>query len=167
MLPPDLDTEQSIYPDFIAGSLSERSLKFEIPVELGSSRLVTVIDDGSIAGSSDQAPPVKLTTLPPLLLHVFLPPEYPLHQPPRILSLRATHSWLPHINLVQFQLVDTWKAGNTTLYDWIEYLRTGEFFDAVGLLQPNKELIQCVYFAVDVRLIDVGMKGYPIQLPTC
>jgi E3 ubiquitin-protein ligase RNF14 len=130
-----------------------------------------VIDDGSIAGSLEQrtqAPPVKLTTLPPLLLHVFLPPEYPLRQPPRILSLRATHSWLPHISIVQSQLVGTWKAGSTILYDWIEYLRTGEFFDAVGLLQPpNDELIQCVSLAEDLQYIDAGMKGYPIQLPTC
>lgn len=76
---------------------------------------------------------VSLNSLPPLLLEIILPPLYPLSVPPVILSVHATHSWLPLKAVrLQHRLVNLWQAGEGALYNWIEWLRSGDFLEAIG-----------------------------------
>ena len=77
---------------------------------------------------------MSLVSLPPLLLEVLLPPLYPLRLPPTILSIHATHSWLnPATVRLQHRLVNLWQPGEGALYTWIEWIRGGDFLDALGL----------------------------------
>jgi E3 ubiquitin-protein ligase RNF14 len=134
---------QSIHPDCVSSALSNGSLALEISIELGESITVTVVDEATQAGSAPEARTdinedlrLSLSTLPPLLLHVILPPTYPLHNPPEISSLSATHSWLPQscIHALQRDLLDMWRHEEVVLYDWVEYLRNAEFLQTSQIL---------------------------------
>ena len=85
-----------------------------------------------------------LSILPPLLLHIMLPPSYPLHSPPEIVSLRATHIWVPTPNtqVLESTLTKIWQTGEQVLYNWVEYIRTGEFLQGVKLSEDSN--IMCV-----------------------
>jgi len=85
---------------------------------------------------------ISLSALPPLLLHIILPPTYPISSPPDINSLRASHLWLPEIERLQAALLEMWQAGEPLLYNWVEYIRTGEFLKKLDLLSSeNNEII--------------------------
>jgi len=138
---------QSIYPDCASGDITTGTIKLEIPVEFPESRTVCVADDhsipsaedtptsGSFASASRDSGPshLSLSTLPPLLLDILLPPSYP-YGPPMIVSLHATHSWLPLGHGLQRKLLETWQDGEGVLYTWVEWIRSGEFLDALGLI---------------------------------
>ena len=83
-----------------------------------------------------------LSVLPPLLLHIILPPSYPLHSPPKIVSLRAAHMWIPNIQILQTALTEMWQIGEQVLYNWVEYIRTGEFLQTIKLTEDS--VIMCV-----------------------
>lgn len=85
---------------------------------------------------------LNLSVLPPLLLHVILPSSYPLHSPPEIVSLRATHMWIPNIQVLQTALTEMWRIGEQVLYNWVEYIRTGEFLQTIRLTEDF--VIMCV-----------------------
>lgn len=111
-------------------------LALEIPIEFNDTRLVKIVPQ--VLSSSSKLLPsqsLKLSTLPPLLLQLSLPQGYPTTCPPRILSLRATHSWLskPLLEL-QSKLRGQWQAGEGVLYNWIEYIHTGEFLSELDML---------------------------------
>lgn len=114
-------------------------MKLEIPVELGEPRTVSIVDH-------DQAKEtLSLSILPPLLLQIILPPSYPLYNPPELVSIRATHHWMPHIPELQNLLLQMWQAGEGVLYNWVEFIRSGEFIDAVNLISQNAiEVIEYV-----------------------
>lgn len=122
--------------------LSDGTVKLEVCVELGQPRTVLVIDDGTVIESTpsenlkdnltpsttpERSQELLLSSLPPLILHLILPPNYPLHAPPQIVSLRATHSWFPRIPDLQDLLIDMWQVGEGVLYNWVESIRTAEF----------------------------------------
>jgi len=91
----------------------------------------------------------SLSTLPPLLLHLILPPAYPLHVAPHIASIRATHEWLPDPARLSPVLLDLWQAGEPVLYNWIEHIRTGEFLELLELLsRTDSDLISCVELVI-------------------
>ncbi|KIM84557.1 hypothetical protein PILCRDRAFT_387571 [Piloderma croceum F 1598] len=128
--------------------LSDWTVKLEVCVELGESRTVLVIDDGTVIESTPSenlkdnlTPPTTpersqellLSSLPPLILHLILPPNYPLHAPPQIVSLRATHSWFLRIPDLQDLLIDMWQAGEGVLYNWVESIRTAEFLTSMNI----------------------------------
>jgi E3 ubiquitin-protein ligase RNF14 len=90
---------------------------------------------------------LRLTHLPPLLVQVILPPTYPLLEPPRVTSLRApipegSGAWLGNgvLLLAQERLGELWAdeaaggEGVGVLWSWWEWLGSGEFLTAVGLL---------------------------------
>lgn len=118
-------------------------MKLEINVELGRARSVIVVDDGTVLGmvqSTSHEPAsqaedslLSLSSLPPILLHLILPPTYPLHAPPEIVSLRATHSWLRRIPDLHKALLNMWQEGEAVLYTWVEYIRTAEFLSIMEL----------------------------------
>jgi E3 ubiquitin-protein ligase RNF14 len=116
-----------------------------------------VIDDGTMpettpsefSNDHSMAPPIpeqpqefSISSLPPLLLHLTLPPTYPLHLPPDIVSLRATHSWLSRLPELQAMLLRMWEAGEGVLYNWVELIRTAEFLNSLDLDLDN--IIRCV-----------------------
>lgn len=85
---------------------------------------------------------ISLSALPPLLLYIILPPSYPIHSPPEISSFRASHLWLPDIERLQAALLEMWQAGEPLLYNWVEYIRTGDFLEKMDLLSStNNEII--------------------------
>jgi E3 ubiquitin-protein ligase RNF14 len=87
---------------------------------------------------------VSLSTLPPLLIHINLPSYYPLHVSPQITSVRATHVWLPDAASLSSLLLNLWQTGEPALYNWIEYIRTGEFLEKLLIARPNSDFISCV-----------------------
>lgn len=127
---------QSIYPDCLSSNLPDRVKKLEIPVEFGDARTVSVVGDGSLVSAEllqdtpiHRLEPISISiaSLPPLLLHLVLPPTYPLLDPPQIVSLHVT--WLPHTAHFQDKLLEMWEPGDGTLYNWIEWIRTAEFLN--------------------------------------
>lgn len=136
----------------------------EVPVELPGPRFVVPLEeDGYTTEGPNQVKrelaqstsavdlvehaDISLSTLPPLLLEIIIPPTYPLHVPPEIISLHATHGWLARkfIPLRQL-LLDMWHPGDGVLYNWIEWLRSGEFLDALHLLGSSggKDMVRYV-----------------------
>ncbi|KAI0690685.1 RWD-domain-containing protein [Cytidiella melzeri] len=130
---------QSIYPDYISSSANGGVIKLEIPVELPQPTEVIITAEGDPqprlqVQKEANIPAIFLNALPPLLLEIILPPLYPLHLPPVILSVHATHSWLtPKTVDLQQRLIKLWQKGEGALYGWIEWFRSAEFLDAVGL----------------------------------
>ena len=81
----------------------------ELAIDLGGPRRVEFIDDGTASASASTGPAtsrtasdpnsqktlgVTISHLPPLILDLRLPPNYPLTSPPVFLSAYFTHSWL-------------------------------------------------------------------------
>lgn len=121
-------------------------MKLEVPIELPEPRFVVPLEaerhttEGSNTEGHDRSSQTlekltsSLSTLPPLLVDIFLPPTYPLHAPPHIVSLHATHSWLSgKVVPLREKLMSLWSEGEPVLYNWIEWLRNGVFLDALGL----------------------------------
>jgi E3 ubiquitin-protein ligase RNF14 len=138
--------------------LSDGTVKLEVCVELGEPRTVLVINDGTVIESifseknlkhnltppttSEKSQELLLSSLPPLIFHLILPPDYPLHAPPQIVSLRATHSWFLRIPDLQDLLIDMWQAGEGVLYNWVESIRTAEFLTSMNI--DYNSIIRCV-----------------------
>jgi E3 ubiquitin-protein ligase RNF14 len=62
--------------------------------------------------------------------------------PPEISSIRASHLWLPGIEQLQAALLAMWQAGEPLLYNWVEYIRTGDFLEKMNLLSStNNDII--------------------------
>jgi E3 ubiquitin-protein ligase RNF14 len=146
-MPPFL---QSIYPEYVSSKNLEGFVKLEIPVELSNPKSVIIsepITSASAPSLPERTPTVvsiSASALPPFLLHIALPQSYPLHSPPEIISVRATHIWLPETLGLQVALTDMWQAGEPILYNWVEYIRTGEFLQKMGLLSAP-DTIACVF----------------------
>lgn len=85
-----------------------------------------------------------MSTLPPLLVHLTLPPAYPLQQGPQISSIRATHLWLPRIGALAKHLTEMWQPGEGVLYSWVEHVRTGDFLAALEVRKEVNLSIGCV-----------------------
>jgi len=166
----------------VSSSLSNGCLTLEIPIELGEPKAVAIIVDNptaapissvsDIGSESAEGLHLSLSFFPPLLLDVALPPSYPLHAPPEILSLSATHSWLPHqyIEALRCHLPNTWRAGETVLYDWVEFLRNAEFLQSPELpsmtgadkfIRSVAETYSYVFFRTYHRRH--RSKGFPMQ----
>jgi E3 ubiquitin-protein ligase RNF14 len=132
---------QSIYPECVSSRRTENLLRLEIPIEFCGSRSVRVI---SPTDNPDDSASLLLSTLPPLLLQLSFPPNYPISSPPTIVSLHATHHWLPGLSQLQYRLNCQWQPGQAVLYDWTEYVRTGGFLSDLDMLNEDKSAIQFV-----------------------
>ncbi|KAJ6604415.1 hypothetical protein DFH09DRAFT_1122621 [Mycena vulgaris] len=127
----ELEVLESIFPDFISTDQSEAFLKLEIPIELGEPSTVVITDES-------EALTLSLTSLPPLLLHIVLSATYPSHDPPDV-SIRSNHSWLspPLLLRLQHGLKNMFRPGDGVLYDWVEFIRGGEFLTSLDLSLPS------------------------------
>jgi len=136
---------ESIYPDCVSNDSSGSRITLEIPVEFQEQRIISLVDEhaasspatdrqtqGPLIFKASGLSSLTLSALPPLLLDILLPPSYP-YGPPEIVSLHATHSWLPSILGLQRKLLEKWQEGEGVLYTWVEWIRTGEFLDECGL----------------------------------
>lgn len=119
-------------------------LKLEIPVEFPEPKTVTLVQEDSSTSTSTSISttanpdiyaqqPLSLSSLPPLVVSLILPPSYPLASPPHVASIRATNLWLPQSLRLQAILTRMWQPGEGILYNWIEFIRTGEFLTALSL----------------------------------
>lgn len=131
---------ESIYPEYVSSQLKDGTLKLEVPVEFDQPRHVIIQDTGSKA----EAERVSVSTLPPLLIHVSLPPAYPVQEAPQISFIRATHLWLPRPDTLVKHLTGMWRAGEGVLYSWIECLRTGEFLGALEMQSGAESDIEII-----------------------
>lgn len=144
---------------------SDGHIKLEIPVEFEMPRSVIIEEDiqRSLMDKISPRETLNLSVLPPLLLHVILPPSYPLHSPPEIVSLRATHMWIPDIPLLQTALIEMWRIGEQVLYNWVEYIRTGEFLQTIRLSEGS--IIMCVSLNDFKSINQLIPLGFLIRLP--
>lgn len=141
---------------------SEGHIKLEIPVEFGTPRSVIIKEDTMMDNMISPRETLNLAVLPPLLLHVILPPSYPLHSPPEIVSLRAMHMWIPNIQVLQTILTDMWRIGEQVLYNWVETIRSGEFLQTIKLTEDS--VIMCVSLDDSPRSISQSiLLGFLIQ----
>lgn len=140
---------KSIFPEYVSSRSLDGTLKLEVPIELPTSMSVIISEPSSSVVAATPLPErkptimsISLSALPPLLLHIILPPSYPIHSPPEVTSLRASHLWLPDIERLQAALLEMWQAGEPLLYNWVEYIRTGDFLKKMNLLSStDKEII--------------------------
>lgn len=155
----ELQVLKSIYPDYIVESTAD-SIRLEVPVELGSERHVELVPD---AGSSTSiSPSLDLTYLPRLLLTVSIPSAYPLHIPPSIVSIHATHSWLPGTSRLVQPLLQLWTEGEGTLYSWVEFIRSGEMLERLGYVDSlgNIRYAQLLVIPAHRESIDASYTGF-------
>lgn len=143
--------KQSIYPECVTSDISSGLIKLEINVDLGGPRMLLVADDGSIPAFSPANEPrtapdptkspetgATVSSLPHILIQLILPPNYPSHAPPNIVSIRAKYSWCNRLPDLQRALLEMWNEGEGVLYDWIEFVRTGTFLHQDGPHKPIK-----------------------------
>ncbi|KAI0757225.1 RWD-domain-containing protein [Daedaleopsis nitida] len=135
---------ESIHPECLSSSdACKGSVRLDIPVDLPQSTLVSVHNNSISNGEPSPSNrtnnlSIPLATLPPVLLDVFLPASYPF-VPPQIQTLHTTYSWLP-INgsdLID-RLIAKWEIGEGVLYTWVEWIRSGDFLDDLGLTTNEK-----------------------------
>ena len=116
-------------------------MRLQIPIEFEVVRSVYITTLSRHSRSSpDQGSSldenISVDSLPPLILQIQLPKLYPLHSPPDIVSVGATDGWLHNVFILELQrkLSEKWEVGDSVLYHWIEYLRTGEFIPELELI---------------------------------
>lgn len=149
---------QSIYPDCVSSDPSKGIKSLEIPIELADERTVEIVDDGTTASaflpeqqsqaSHSEPHTLSVSSLPPILLKFTLPTTYPVSAPPIITSLHVTNSWFTNISLFQALLLEKWLPGEGVLYNWVEWIRSGDFLRELGLLSTDDTgdgHIRCVY----------------------
>lgn len=130
---------QSIYPDHVARDASKGVFKFEIPVELENPVDVFVTRSGT---AELQEHHLSLMSLPPVLLDIILPPAYPLHSAPEVVSFYVSGSWIPRSGHLLEKLLAMWQPGEVILYTWVEWIRSADFLNSMNILQDG--VLRCV-----------------------
>ncbi|KAL1739268.1 hypothetical protein HDZ31DRAFT_49654 [Schizophyllum fasciatum] len=110
--------------DFAPGA----TLKLEIPVELPAPRDFVISAPPEVAsGVTTPGLATSLSMLPPVLLHLILPPDYPSSSPPEINFLHSTHLWFSHLKALHEALMRMWQPEEGVLYNWVDYIKSGQF----------------------------------------
>lgn len=139
---------ESIFPECISSRFdAEGRLKLEIPIEFDHGRKVHIVQRNHDSSESTSDGPsnnsievVEVSTLPPLLVNISLPTTYPAQAPPNIISIRAAHLWIPRIGILNDILTGLWQPGDGVLYNLVEHIRTGEFLEALDLVNKDGEI---------------------------
>lgn len=118
---------QAIYPDFMSETSQAGRWTFEILVELSEPCRIAVTEHTS---PEDE---VTISFLPPILMDVQLPEDYPLHAPPHIISIRATHDWLSEYKKMSESLLAMWTPGEPVIATWIEWICSATFLDELDI----------------------------------
>ena len=134
-------------------------MKLEIPVEFNSRKSVVLseyspwLDAAAQQDRKATTLSISVSALPPLLLHIVLPSSYPICVPPEIKSVRASNVWLPETKPLEAAHIEMWQEGEPTLYNWVEFIRTGEFLHNLGILSAaDSDIIACVIFKSRISL---------------
>lgn len=109
-------------------------MKFEIPVELAYPTDVLVAGTGD---TESQEYHLSLSSLPPVLLEIALPPAYPLLAAPEIVSFHVSGSWIPRSGRLVERLLGMWQPGEVILYAWVEGIRGADFLDAMDIIRDG------------------------------
>jgi E3 ubiquitin-protein ligase RNF14 len=154
---------QSIYPDCLtvlpsistssSNTANPRRITLELPIELASPLPLVVIPLSESSTSSSPtslqpSPQVDISHLPPLLLIFLLPPAYPFHAPPTLLSLHSTYSWFSSSLIPQFHqvILRLWEEGHEygegVLWRITECVRTGEILHLLNLISDKPTTIR-------------------------
>jgi len=103
-------------------------------------------DEDDSAEAPEEPAMDRLASLPPLLLTLVLPIEYPMRRPPILKTVIATNDWLPGSAVASMikRLQEIWDAeGSGVLWRTCDWIRSGEFLTDIGLRQDG--VIRCVY----------------------
>jgi E3 ubiquitin-protein ligase RNF14 len=114
-------------------------MKFEIPVDLECPMDVFVTGSGNVELQEHH---LSLSSLPPVLLEIVLPPAYPLRVAPDIVSFHVSGSWVPRSGRLLEKLVGLWQPGDVILYTWVEWIRSAEFLVSMNMIQDD--VLRCV-----------------------
>lgn len=155
---------QSIYPEYISCNKNQDSnvIIFEIPVQLDVSHRI-ILSSVERKSELDSLPEFlgqslehSVSALPPILLHITLPNQYPLGSAPQITSIHATSSWLPRLSVLMGRLLGMWQEGEGVLYAWIEYIESGRFIEDIGLMGED-EIIRYASFSLHIYIGQQGL----------
>lgn len=135
----ELEVLKSIYPDYIS-SIEHNALRLLIPLEFGTPRKVLCTD-----AVTQQTADVQLKHLPPILLSIGLPPGYPSEECAVISSIFVTCSWLRDLVRLRETLQSMFILGEGILYQWVEFIRSGDVLDALGMVS-GQGVIKYVHF---------------------
>ncbi|KAJ3750098.1 RWD-domain-containing protein [Lentinula detonsa] len=139
----ELEVLESIYPDYVSGGISKRSVKLEIPVELASPHQIFIEETTQTGSSTSSIESLTLSLLPPLLVHVILPETYPSRVSPQLLLIHATHSWLHDTSRLQDLIVQMWnkQIGEGVLCDMVELIRSGTFLNELEMVTDHDAIL--------------------------
>ncbi|KIY52890.1 hypothetical protein FISHEDRAFT_34477 [Fistulina hepatica ATCC 64428] len=142
----ELEVLEAIYPECLSGNIPDPTLalRMEVSIEWDEPRQIRLAcADSTSCTSTVQETTLSLSLLPPILLHVVLPSDYPLSSPPKIISLRATHSWFPHLVELQDALLNMWTPGEGVLEPWVDFIKSGRFLNSLGIVFSDHVEIPC------------------------
>lgn len=125
----ELQVLASIYPDYISEQDSSY-LRLEIPVELGVPRDIRFASKAK----PDAVSTKSLAHLPPIIIAVKLPEEYPVSAAPLIIAIQSLYNWLSCCAELVRLLREMWAEGEGVLCTWVELIRSGDFLDQLGLV---------------------------------
>ncbi|KAF8898348.1 hypothetical protein BD779DRAFT_1431073 [Infundibulicybe gibba] len=136
---------QSIYPECLTSATREDTITLEVGIEFSEPRNVILTKKSeatygicsSRTGDRPEPQTITLSTLPPLFLKIRLAADYPLAKPPCIASLRVEHQWFAQTIQLQEILTRMWQPGDGVLYNWVEFIRTGEFLAEMGVMTTH------------------------------
>jgi RWD domain len=114
-------------------------LKFEIPIELAYPMDILVTGTGE---AELQEYHLSLSSLPPVLLEIVLPPAYPLRAAPEIISFHVSGSWIPRSGRLLEKLQGMWQPGEVILYAWVEGIQCANFLDSMSIMRDG--VLRCV-----------------------
>ncbi|KAF9456145.1 hypothetical protein BDZ94DRAFT_1178351 [Collybia nuda] len=176
---------ESIHPGYSSGDIATNVLKLEIPVDFPDAKTVTIVQDETLGLTSTSVNTdmhaqqiISVSSLPPLVISLTLPPSYPLYSPPHIASIHANHAWLPHqCPPLRAILMKMWQPGEGVLYNWIEFIRTGEFLyelsfmsatdgHTIQITHPSPQVLAPLLKAFDVsaKSIQFSQNSYPCPI---
>ncbi|KAF8609438.1 hypothetical protein BDV93DRAFT_602107 [Ceratobasidium sp. AG-I] len=145
----EIEVLLSVYPDILTVTdvAAGVEVKLDIPIELEDERLfeiVSSITESNPSSSSSQIEsspsgiPTRLAYLPPVLVTVLLPHEYPTTAGPVLRSLNPRYGWLAPglVRRLGARLEGIWKEAveggardEGILWAWVEDIRSGAFLE--------------------------------------
>jgi E3 ubiquitin-protein ligase RNF14 len=81
-----------------------------------------------------------VSSLPPIILHITLPGQYPSEYAPQITSIYASQSWLPRLSVLMGRLLGMWQKDEGVLYAWIDYIESGRFLEDLGFIVQDHNI---------------------------
>lgn len=167
----DSQLVQSIYPDYISHNVDEdvNVIILQVPIQLSVKHQVIVSptggdlslqtqDDSSSKPFHNEGSTAMVSSLPPIMLHVTLPGQYPLQCSPQITSIYASQSWLPRLSVLMGRLLGMWQKDEGVLYAWIDYIESGRFLKDLDLMHQNQTI------RLDIRVLVVQVSDITLRI---